>query len=95
MKKNVTTWRGSKHKAFTFMQQLVKPYIICKTHFFIFTRFTHDYESFLWFFCFVYCLKYQIYLYNLLGVYMEVYKSCGQHKLLVMEVIMMSSKHFC
>jgi hypothetical protein len=43
----------------------------------------------------LFCLLFEVFkLYNLLGVYMEANKSCGQCKLLVMEVIMMSLKRF-
>jgi hypothetical protein len=61
-------------------------------HFFHSTRFTHDYSSSAWFF--VLFIVWSINIYNLLGVYMEAYKSCGNHKLLVMEVIMMSLNFF-
>jgi hypothetical protein len=93
MKRNVITWRGSKHKAFTFMQQLVKPCTICKTHFKNLTRSTHDYSCSLWFF--VLFIVWSNNLYNLLSVYMQAYKSCGKHRLLVMEVITMSLKRLC
>lgn len=40
MKKNVTTWRGSIQKAFTFMQQLVKPSLFVR-HIFLISQHLH------------------------------------------------------